>query len=695
MIERYRLVKDGDGYTVILFIEPNSTEFANELGIKDTFGKRQDEKIRAFVNRNFKNIKVKSVKVMLGATLLTTISMNINTQTASAHQVNFNMSYLYFGSTDSFIKQVERTQGNLNVTSPSYFDINSDGSLKLSSDLKDPKFVNEMHKQGIKVVPFLSNHWDRNLGREALENREHLAQQIADAIETYDLDGVNVDIENVTDADRENYTDLVRLLREKIPEDKEVSVAVAANPQGWKKGWHGSYDYKALSQHADYLMIMAYDESFQGGEEGPVASYDWVEKSIQYAINQEVPPEKIVLGLAFFGRYWIEGQSYGGYGISNYRVEELVKKYNGKVTYDEKAKSPKAIVTIGPSDPVTTIAGKALKPGTYHIWFENNESITRKIDLVHKYNLKGTGSWSLGQEDTSLWYNFDMLVKNHDYQLVAPAPIPETQKDQTSGISSPTSKFRDINKHWAENDIISISGKGWMNGIESNVFAPDKTLTRAEAAAILVRALNLKAKQPIDPTTSTFADVNKGHWANHDIEIANQHGLMKGKAKGRFAPDEAVTREEMAVILDRILEESPAMVTEVKDFKDVESGRWSQLAIKKMNQHGIFKGFEDQTFKPTEKITRAQMASVLNRIAPQIEKDTKGILKVSVYGEEVKSLQSDLAFLGYFDEKITGYFGQATYDAVIAFQKDHDLSVDGIVGPQTLSKIKEEISKKS
>ncbi|WP_458413569.1 glycosyl hydrolase family 18 protein [Schinkia sp. CFF1] len=693
MFKNYRLVPDGDGYTVILYLDEQTSEFANELGSAEPSEQtRANEKITAFVKKNFSNLKVKSVKIMVGTTLLLTIPLNA--APSSAHEVNFNMSYLYFGNTQSFIKQVENTKGNINVTSPSYFDLNPDGSLHLTMD---QAFVKEMHKQNKKVVPFLSNHWDRTKGRKALENREQLAQEIADVIIRYDLDGINVDIENVTEADRDNYTDFVRLLREKIPKDKEVSVAVAANPSGWVKGWHGSYDYKALAEHADYLMIMAYDEHYESGSEGPVASYNWVEKSIQYALKQGVPSEQIVLGLPFFGRYWIEGESYGGLGIANNRIDELVKKYNGTVTFDEKAKSPLAIITITEDDPVTTIAGRALKPGTYHIWFENNESLARKIDLVHQYNLKGTGSWALGQEDPSIWYNFNSYTKNHDYQLQAPQAPQVTEQKQTDTIKNntqtyPNNPYHDITNHWAKDDIISIYNKGWMRGVKTNTFAPDKSLTRAEAAAILVRALDLK---PLQPMTQPFGDVEQNHWANYDIIVANQQGLMKGKEKGRFAPDDKVTREEMAAILDRVIGVSPALVSEATNFKDVKSSRWSYEAIQNMNKQGIFGGFNDQTFRPTDGMTRAQMASILNRTAPLLGKDQTVILKVGSEGPEVKSLQSDLSFLGYFHESETGYFGNPTEEAVQAFQRDYALTVDGIVGPKTLNKIKEEVDKKN
>ena len=64
-------------------------------------------------------------------------------------------------------------------------------------------FVDEMHRRGILVVPFLSNHWDRELGQAALTNRKKLAGQIAEAVEKYNLDGINVALENLTEHERD------------------------------------------------------------------------------------------------------------------------------------------------------------------------------------------------------------------------------------------------------------------------------------------------------------------------------------------------------------------------------------------------------------------------------------------------------------------------------------------------------------
>jgi len=496
----------------------------------------------------------------------------------------FNMSYMYFGKPTAYINYIDRTQNSLQVISPSYFDLNRNGTLNVTDKL-EVDFINQMHKRNIRVVPFLSNHWDRELGRTALQNREVLVAQIAKAIEDYNLDGINVDIENVTNLDRDNYTDLVKLLRQSIPAEKEVSVAVAANPKGLTTGWPGSYDYKELAKYSDYLMLMTYDESYQGGPPGPVASYSFVENSIKYALTK-APAEKIVLGIPFYGRYWNLASSVGGYGISIADIEALVSRYNGKVDYDTVSRSPKATFTIKETDPKYYVYGRELSPGEYVIWYENEKSIKEKLSLVQKYNIKGTGSWALGQETKETWDYFDLWL-NGQY-------------------------FRDVIGHWAEEDILRIFNIGWMKGVSSTSFQPNGSLTRAQAAVVLVRALELEEGEI---TTSPFKDVSSKHWAKKEIDIAKSNGIIEGMNDGRFAPDESVTREQMAVLINRILNKGNISSDMANPFTDIEENRWSYEAILIMNELSYFIGYEDGSFKPTGKITRAEMATLMYRLS--------------------------------------------------------------------------------
>lgn len=564
----------------------------------------------------------------------------------------YNMSYIYFGNTNTYYQHVESTMNTLHEISPNYFNLKDDGSLDLTMAV-DTHFIRQMHQKGIKVVPFLSNHWNRAKGIRALENREKLARELSDAVIRFDLDGVHVDIENVTEAERDLYTDFVRILRDKLPKGKTLAVAVAPNPWNLKKGWQGSYDYSGLAQYSDYLMIMAYDESYSGGPAGPVASYGFVEATIKQALTL-VPKDKIVLGIPFYGRYWKKGAAKGGYGLSNIDVSRLVQNYNGKVYFDSASKSPYAVITIGQADVKPYVLGTRLEAGSYTIWYENETSIKYKLGLVSKYDLKGTGSWSLGQETKDTWNYYGLWLNGYYYH--------------------------DAQGHWAQGAIISMAGKGWMTGISANLFAPDNILTRAEAAVILVRALGLEgihdeasagtgnstglteAKTSLsdqssfadnrapfnggmeawaaennsalpagfvrNPESSGFTDI-LDHWARDEIEIASAHGIVFGTGGRKFSPDRQLTRQEIAVMLDRVLDHLDDVSGAKNPYADINpmKNSWSYDAILRMTHYRIFTGNSDGTFGAEKYTTRAQMAVLMDRVAPYLEQNDSNVIQ--------------------------------------------------------------------
>lgn len=323
-----------------------------------------------------------------------------------------SLGFLY-GSSDQ-LELVERTNGAINQVSPTWFDITTNGNLKISSDL-DVTFIKQMKDMNIKVTPFLSNHWNRNKGRAAIENSEKLTQQISDAIINYELDGINVDIENLTSKDKEGLNNFVKILREKLPENKLLTVSIAANPYGVDGGWQGSYDYATLGEVSDYLFIMAYDEHSQGGSCGPVASIEFVENSIKYAL-ENVNKDKVVLGIPLYGRFWSENDKRDGEAVVIGDVPRLISRFKGIVEYDKNIKQPCVKFRIDENTVSTKVNGKILEPGEYTIWYENKESITAKLDLVNKYDLLGAGVWALGQEKTDVWEYYYEKLNEIPYQ---------------------------------------------------------------------------------------------------------------------------------------------------------------------------------------------------------------------------------------------------------------------------------------
>ena len=268
LIRNYILEKEPDGYTLILYLDIGLTEFANEFGNNEEEQSNNLNKyIKEFIKNNFAEIKINTIKLMVGSIVIATITLHgikgTTEEMAPLARQAFHMTYAYFETGDALIDTLNNTGKILDVVSPSYFDLTSDGHLQITPQF-DPYTISQMQKRNFRVVPFLSNHWDRDKGRAALNNKEALVKEIIDIINKYNLDGINVDIENITQEDRENFTLFIKDLREKLPKGKELSIAVAANPKGYTTGWYGAYDNERLAQYSDYLMIMSYDEHYDG-----------------------------------------------------------------------------------------------------------------------------------------------------------------------------------------------------------------------------------------------------------------------------------------------------------------------------------------------------------------------------------------------------------------------------------------------
>ncbi len=308
-----------------------------------------------------------------------------------------SLVYLYGGTNEQYRELIRGVEG-INTVSPDYFNLAPDGSLFIPPAKQDTAFVDDMHRRDILVVPYLSNYWNRELGAAALSNRVKLTAQLADMVNRYGFDGVNIDIENQTEEFREAYTDFVRLLKEQLP-DKLVTVAVAANPTGEKTGYAASYDDLALSEVSDYLILMAYDESYPGGPAGPVASAPFFEASIQNALNAGVPKDKLVVGIPLYGRYWRMGDAEGGFGLTDADIQGLIDNYSSQVRYSYPLQSANAIVTIKETDKKPTVLGGRILPeGIYNIWYDNIEATNFKLQRIAELGLRGVARWALTPE---------------------------------------------------------------------------------------------------------------------------------------------------------------------------------------------------------------------------------------------------------------------------------------------------------
>lgn len=515
---------------------------------------------------------------------------------------NYTMAYMYGGTKTTYLNYVQESKGMLDCISPDFFNLNSDGMLEVSK--VDKEFVDTCHSAKISVVPCLNNHWVRQDAVNALAVTELLTQQIADAIYTHNLDGVNIDFQNLPETYKDSYSNFVKVLRAKIP-DKQLSVAVAANPNGWTLGWHGSYDYRELAKYSDYLMIMGYDESYYTGPAGPVASKAFTVGAIEYALKYTTS-DKIVLGTPFFGRYWKQGDSIGGNAITARDVENILKEYNAVKLTDDDKKSAKVSLNISESDILPKLwGGKTLTAGIYEIWYDDLWAFEYKLDLADSYNLKGTGHWALGQEDLAVW---DIYSQRKQASVTPDTPEPEvpTPEPPVPGYVY----MKDIAGNWAEDSIKRVMEKRWMLGTSSSTFEPERDLTRAEMAKAIMNITDL----PDITSGEDFSDT-AGHWAREDIRKARYYGIFQGIGNNKFAPDLPISREDVAVIIDRVFELVETVDYNNNKFSDVNKNMYSYNSIVKLSENEILTGYANGTFKPSKAISRAELATIFDRLS--------------------------------------------------------------------------------
>ncbi|WP_230192580.1 pullulanase [Paenibacillus sp. CECT 9249] len=174
--------------------------------------------------------------------------------------------------------------------------------------------------------------------------------------------------------------------------------------------------------------------------------------------------------------------------------------------------------------------------------------------------------------------------------------------------------FADMEGHWAESAVKELAAMQVVNGTGDGKFSPGQRLTRAEFAAMLVRAMALNLS---DEESAEFADVDSDAWYASYVAAAYRHGLVHGKGGNLFAPHATITREEMAVMLVRacrIIGEVELAGGEAASIADVEQiASWAAQDVHEAVSNGLMRGRGQGQFAPKAATTRAESAqAVLN-----------------------------------------------------------------------------------
>lgn len=326
------------------------------------------------------------------------LNYSVVSQEGSNKKINLTWDYIYKKTPD--MTGVQKIDG-LDVVSPTWF-VLQDESINIL-DKADISYTNWAHDKGYNVWPLFGNGFDKEMTAKVLGNpskRTKLVNKIIELSLKYNADGINMDFENMRTEDSDEYTLLIKELSEKAKE-KGLYVSVDVTPINKHSNWSTCYNRKDLSKYADYIIIMGYDQHWEGSPvSGSVAQLNWVEDSLK-KILEEVPADKLILAVPFYTRLWQETYVNGktvvtSKALSMEEGEKAIKENNAIKVWDEESGQYYA---------------EYKKDGSlYRIWLEDENSIKRKVQLANKYDIAGVASWRKGFEKPEIWNVIDSVL---------------------------------------------------------------------------------------------------------------------------------------------------------------------------------------------------------------------------------------------------------------------------------------------
>lgn len=331
-------------------------------------------------------------------TLANTKKIRDNLEMGKQIQGNVSLVWEYFSKYAKAPQRTEKIDG-VNVVAPTFFSLSDSkkGAIVANVGQAGQNYINWAHSNGYRVWPWVANEAtnkaDKDLTSEILNDyklREKLISSIVSAVEMYNLDGINLDFENMYESDKDAYSRLVIELAPRLKElGKVLSVDVTA-PDG-SPDWSLCFNRNVIGDVADYVIFMAYDQHNQSSTEaGTVAGCDWVEANINKFLGQEgVKPEKIILAMPFYTRVW--NVTDGGLSSSavDMKSQSTLIPDDAKITWDDSLKQ--------------NLAEYEKNGRTYKVWMEDAKSLKCKLDLVKKYSLAGGAFWRKDQETSDVW----------------------------------------------------------------------------------------------------------------------------------------------------------------------------------------------------------------------------------------------------------------------------------------------------
>ena len=312
-------------------------------------------------------------------------------------QGKVNLVWDYYSQVSSAPDRSGTSIEGINVVSPAFFHLNSDGKLEENIGEEGENYIEWAHSNGYKVWPMVQNAGSgmMDVTSEIMnhyDKRNELIEEIVNKCIQYGLDGINIDFENMKKEDIDLFS---RFIIELEPRLKEIGVVLSVDvtaPDG-ADTWSLCFDRTVLGDVADYLIFMAYDQYGASSEQaGTTAGYNWIELNLKkFLETYEVESEKLILAVPFYARLWTidsSGNADGRTAIPMNEIEETIPSDVERKWDDELKQNYVEYTEDGE---------------TKKMWIEDIDSLKEKISLIKEYDLGGIAAWELEMESDGVW----------------------------------------------------------------------------------------------------------------------------------------------------------------------------------------------------------------------------------------------------------------------------------------------------
>ncbi len=292
---------------------------------------------------------------------------------------------------NSTLEEYAKNAEGMNVIVPTWFNVVENDGAYVS--LADKSYVDKAHEMGLQVWAMVENvstqesvkNLDTAVLMSSTSTRKKLIENLMKEADTYGFDGFNLDFESLKAEAGPHY---VQFIREMSVSCRKKGLVLSVDNYV-PSPYTAFYNRKEQGIVADYVIVMAYDEHYAGGEAGSVASISYVKEGIENTLK-EVPKEKVIGGVPFYTRVWT--QSASGTVSKAYGIKDAVKwaEENGvELTWQED---------LGQYYGETE--GEA---GKQQVWMEEERSLALKAEVMEKNDLAGIACWKLGFEPAEIW----------------------------------------------------------------------------------------------------------------------------------------------------------------------------------------------------------------------------------------------------------------------------------------------------